>query len=69
MDTLASFGVDATVVEINEGPTVTQFGVEPGWEVRYKDVPLRDENGKPLLGARWPPAHGTRRGCRGRACA
>jgi len=49
VDTLASFGVDATVVEINEGPTVTQFGVEPGWEVRYKDVPLRDENGKPLL--------------------
>lgn len=51
VDTLASFGVDATVVEINEGPTVTQFGVEPGWEVRYKDVPLRDEHGKPLLGA------------------
>lgn len=50
VDTLASFGVDATVVEINEGPTVTQFGVEPGWEVRYKDVPLRDEAGKPLLG-------------------
>ncbi len=48
VDTLASFGVDATVVEINEGPTVTQFGVEPGWEVKYKDVPLRDEAGKPL---------------------
>ena len=49
VDTLASFGVDASVVEINEGPTVTQFGVEPGWEVRSKDVPLRDENGKTLL--------------------
>ena len=48
VDTLASFGVDATVVEINEGPTVTQFGVEPGWEVKYKDVPLRDETGKQL---------------------
>ncbi len=51
VDTLASFGVDATVVEINEGPTVTQFGVEPGWEVRYKDVPLRDESGKALVGS------------------
>ncbi len=51
VDTLASFGVDATVVEINEGPTVTQFGVEPGWEVRYKEVPLKDENGKTLIGA------------------
>ena len=49
VDTLASFGVDATVVEINEGPTVTQFGVEPGWEVRYKDVPLKDGQGKSLL--------------------
>lgn len=48
VDTLASFGVDAAVVEINEGPTVTQFGVEPGWEVRYKDVPLRDSSGKQL---------------------
>ncbi|HEY5477171.1 MAG TPA: DNA translocase FtsK [Tepidiformaceae bacterium] len=50
VDTLASFGVDATVVEINEGPTVTQFGVEPGWEVRYRDIALKDETGKTLLG-------------------
>lgn len=49
VDTLASFGVDATVVEINEGPTVTQFGVEPGWEVRYRDLQLRDEAGRTLL--------------------
>ena len=38
VDTLDSFGVDATVVQINEGPTVTQFGVEPGWDVRTKLV-------------------------------
>jgi S-DNA-T family DNA segregation ATPase FtsK/SpoIIIE len=38
--------VDASVVEINEGPTVTQFGVEPGWAVKTKSVVLRDENGK-----------------------
>ena len=51
VDTLASFGVDATVVEINEGPTVTQFGVEPGWEVRYKDLQVKDENGRTVAGA------------------
>jgi S-DNA-T family DNA segregation ATPase FtsK/SpoIIIE len=28
-DTLASFGAPAHVVEINRGPTITQFGVEP----------------------------------------
>ena len=30
-ETLASFGAPAKVVEINRGPTVTQFGVEPGF--------------------------------------
>ncbi len=30
-ETLASFGVPAKVVEINVGPVVTQFGVEPGY--------------------------------------
>jgi len=30
-ETLASFGVPAKVVEINIGPVVTQFGVEPGY--------------------------------------
>jgi len=28
-ETLASFGAPAQVIEINEGPTITQFGVEP----------------------------------------
>ncbi|GAF86254.1 unnamed protein product, partial [marine sediment metagenome] len=30
-ETLASFGVPAKVVEVNQGPTITQFGVEPGY--------------------------------------
>ncbi|MCA9932617.1 MAG: DNA translocase FtsK, partial [Anaerolineales bacterium] len=29
--TLESFGAPATVVEINQGPTITQFGVEPNF--------------------------------------
>ena len=28
-ETLASFGAPVNVVEINRGPTITQFGVEP----------------------------------------
>ncbi|MCR4405425.1 MAG: DNA translocase FtsK [Anaerolineae bacterium] len=33
-ETLASFGVPARVVEVNQGPAVTQFGVEPGFVER-----------------------------------
>jgi len=35
-DTLSSFGVPAKVVEVNQGPTVTQFGVEPGYLERQQ---------------------------------
>ena len=49
VETLASFGVDSTVVEINEGPTVTQFGVEPGWDVKTRMVTERDSTGHAIL--------------------
>ena len=37
-EALASYGVEAKVVQINMGPTVTQFGVEPGWDRKYKEI-------------------------------
>jgi len=46
VETLRSFGVDAKVVSIQQGPTVTQFGIEPGWEVKTRQVPERDERGR-----------------------
>ena len=49
VDTLASFGVDSRVAAYHEGPVVTQFDVEPGWEVKFKQVPERDKEGKPVL--------------------
>jgi S-DNA-T family DNA segregation ATPase FtsK/SpoIIIE len=54
-ETLASYGVDARVVQVNEGPTVTQFGIEPGWEVRTRQVPERDASGRPALDSRGQP--------------
>jgi S-DNA-T family DNA segregation ATPase FtsK/SpoIIIE len=39
-ETLQSFGVPVKVVEVNQGPTVTQFGVEPGF------VERRDSEGR-----------------------
>lgn len=41
-ETLANFGVPAKVVEIHAGPTVTQFGLEPGFiERRGSDGQVR----------------------------
>jgi S-DNA-T family DNA segregation ATPase FtsK/SpoIIIE len=47
-ETLASFGVDARVIQVNQGPTVTQFGIEPGWEVKTRTVIERDSRGRPV---------------------
>ncbi|MCL2679220.1 MAG: FtsK/SpoIIIE domain-containing protein [Dehalococcoidia bacterium] len=44
-DALASYGVNGKVVEINVGPTVTQFGIEPGWDIKTRRVQEKDSNG------------------------
>jgi len=44
-EALASYGVEAKVVQINTGPTVTQFGVEPGWDRKLKEIKERDRDG------------------------
>ena len=49
VETLASFGVDASVTQINEGPAITQFGVEPGWEIKTRQVAIKDATGAPVL--------------------
>ncbi|MBF8299060.1 MAG: segregation ATPase FtsK/SpoIIIE, family, partial [Dehalococcoidia bacterium] len=52
---LASYGIDASVVEINPGPAVTQFGVEPGWVRKFRDNRVRDEHGKLSVDERGNP--------------
>ena len=44
-EALKSYGVEAKVVQINAGPTVTQFGVEPGWDIKTREVKDRDKDG------------------------
>lgn len=46
-EALASYGVDAKVREKNVGPAVTQFEVEPGWDIKYREVKEKDRNGNP----------------------
>ncbi len=45
-DALGSYGVEAKVVQINAGPTVTQFGIEPGWDRKLKEVKERNKDGE-----------------------
>ncbi len=44
-EALASYGVEAKVVQINTGPTVTQFGLEPGWDRKMKEIKEKDRDG------------------------
>jgi len=44
-EALASYGVEAKVIEVNRGPTVTQFGVEPGWDRKFRDIREKDRDG------------------------
>jgi len=48
-EALRSYGVEAKVVQINPGPSVTQFGIEPGWDRKYKRIVERDRDGKAKL--------------------
>ncbi|OGO45719.1 MAG: hypothetical protein A2W34_01075 [Chloroflexi bacterium RBG_16_64_32] len=59
VDTLASLGVSVRIVSTSQGPTVTQFGVEPGWETKTRTVIARDEKGKPTYDKDGKPQYRT----------
>jgi len=44
-EALASYGVEARVVQVNVGPAVTQYGVEPGWDRKFKEIKEKDKDG------------------------
>ncbi|MDY6917313.1 MAG: DNA translocase FtsK [Chloroflexota bacterium] len=44
-EALASYGVEGKVVQVNVGPTVTQYGIEPGWVRKYKEIKEKDKDG------------------------
>jgi S-DNA-T family DNA segregation ATPase FtsK/SpoIIIE len=50
-ETLESFNIGARVVEINEGPTITQFGVEPAMGVTVNRITARANDLALRLGA------------------
>ncbi len=48
-EALASYGVDARVAQVNVGPAVTQFGVEPGWDRKYKEIKEKTPEGNVVV--------------------
>ena len=47
--TLAEYGVEVEIGQIKPGPTVTMYGLIPGWVRRYKQEKQTDESGRPRL--------------------
>ena len=46
-NTFAEYRIEIEVEKVRPGPTVTMYGIEPGWIRKYKRVRVKDENGKP----------------------
>ena len=47
--TLNEYGVEVEIGQVRPGPTVTMYGLIPGWVRRYKRVKETDETGRPKL--------------------
>ena len=47
--TLNDYGVEVEVKMTRPGPTVTMYGIEPGWIRKYKQESATDNSGKALL--------------------
>ncbi len=43
--TLGEYNIEATVTEVRPGPTVTLFGLRPGWIRRFRETKERDAEG------------------------
>ena len=48
-NTLGEYGVEVEIGEISPGPTVTIYGLIPGWVRRYKQIKATDQNGQSKL--------------------
>ena len=47
--TLSEYGIEVEIGQVSPGPTVTMYGLIPGWVRRYKQVKKTDELGGPVL--------------------
>ncbi len=45
-ETLQEYGIEVDVTEVRPGPTVTLYGLRPGWDRRYRTMRERNEEGQ-----------------------
>jgi S-DNA-T family DNA segregation ATPase FtsK/SpoIIIE len=53
--TLGEYNVEVEIGQVRPGPTVTMYGLIPGWVRRYKEVKETDKQGQPKLDASGKP--------------
>lgn len=46
-NTLADYSVEVEIGQVRPGPTVTMYGLIPGWVRRYKKIKVTDDSGQP----------------------
>ena len=54
-DTMSHYGVEVEIGEVKPGPTVTMYGLIPGWIRRHKQVNVTDGDGAPKLDEKGRP--------------
>ncbi|MDP6665551.1 MAG: DNA translocase FtsK [SAR202 cluster bacterium] len=47
--TLGDYGVEVEIGNVRPGPTVTMYGLVPGWVRKHRQSRQTDENGRPVL--------------------
>ena len=45
-ETLQEYGIEVEVTEVRPGPTVTLYGLRPGWDRRFRTVRERNDEGQ-----------------------
>ena len=48
-ETLAEYGIEVEIGGVKPGPTVTMYGLVPGWIRKYKQTRQMDDTGRPIL--------------------